>query len=205
MHHDFFAWVRLLLLIVLILAFVVWVNAVEPYIDQPEQQEPKEPIYIAQAVSITPDNETAPAPTALTLIEEEPTPATEPATIATEPPTEPIPTETWESLGIYELTAYCSCSACCGSFGEDRPTDQNGNPIVYTATGAIAQAGTTIAVDPSVIPYGSEIQIYGHTYIAQDTGGAIKGNRIDVYFADHQEALVFGRQWTEIFIKTTSA
>lgn len=116
-----------------------------------------------------------------------------------------IPTEYWKSLGVFELTAYCSCEKCCGQWAKNRPTDQYGNPIVYTATGAIAEAGTTIAVDPNVIPYGSEIQIDGHTYIAQDTGGAIKGNHIDIYFNDHQEALEFGRQQSEIFIKTTGA
>lgn len=115
------------------------------------------------------------------------------------------PTQTWTSLGTYELTAYCSCEKCCGKWAKNRPTDPNGNPIVYTSIGAIAKAGTTIAVDPTVIPYGSEIQIDGHTYIAQDNGGAIKGNRIDIYFDNHQEAIVFGRQTAEIFIKTTHA
>lgn len=206
MHHDFFAWVRLLLFFILILAFVLWGTYAESrfQIEQPEPKEPvqKEPIYIAQATphTITPtEAETAPVPTLRHPIEEI-TPATEPAHSPTEPPT-----ETWKSLGVYELTAYCSCEICCGEYARNRPIDEHGNPIVYTSIGAIAKAGTTIAVDPRVIPYGSEIQIDGHTYIAQDTGGAIKGNRIDVYFDSHREALVFGRQKAEIFIKTTSA
>lgn len=206
MHHDFFAWVRLLLFFILILAFVLWGTITESRfrMEQPEPEDPvrKEPIYIAQAtphtITLT-EAETAPVPTLRHPLEEI-TPATEPAHSPTEPPA-----ETWESLGTYELTAYCSCEICCGEFARNRPTDEHGNPIVYTSIGAVAKAGTTIAVDPRVIPYGSEIQIDGHTYIAQDTGGAIKGNRIDVYFDDHQEALVFGRQKAEIFIKTTHA
>ena len=206
MHHDFFAWVRLLLFFVLILAFVLWGTYAESrfQMEQPEpkEAEQKEPIHIAQAASyeiIPTEAEMATEPTSSNPAKEI-TPATEPTQNATEPPV-----EAWKSLGVYELTAYCSCEICCGKYALNRPTDENGNPIVYTSIGAIAKAGTTIAVDPRVIPYGSEIQIDGHTYIAQDTGGAIKGNRIDVYFDDHQDALVFGRQKAEIFIKTTGA
>ena len=192
MHSDYYGFIRALALVIFLLTIfalcAVRAQPAETHLEEPEPQPTERSKILA-----------------IRLEEEPPEPATIATEPPTEPPTEPIPTETWESLGIYELTAYCPCAACCDSFGENRPTDQNGNPIVYTATGAIANAGTTIAVDPSVIPYGSEIQIYGHTYIAQDTGGAIKGNRIDVYFNDHQEALVFGRQRTEIFIKTTRA
>ena len=53
MHDDFFAWVRLLLLIILILAFIIWVKTVGPYIEQPEQLDRKEPIYLAQATPHT--------------------------------------------------------------------------------------------------------------------------------------------------------
>lgn len=87
------------------------------------------------------------------------------------------------SLGEFELTAYCPCSKCCGIYA-------NG----YTSTGAKATAGHTIAVDPKVIPYGTTVIINGHEYVASDCGGAIKGNRIDVFFDTHEEALQFGRQ-----------
>lgn len=105
-----------------------------------------------------------------------------------------------ESLGEFKLTAYCSCEKCCGKWALNRPKDENGKDIVYGSTGAILVAGTSIAVDPSVIPYGSQVEINGHTYIAQDTGGAIKGNRIDVYFDNHQDALNFGVQYAEVFL-----
>lgn len=104
------------------------------------------------------------------------------------------------SLGYFILTAYCSCPECCGEYAYSRPLDEYGNPIVYTASGAVASAGTTIAVDPSVIPYGTSVIIDGHTYIAQDTGGAIVGNRIDVYFDNHEDAWNFGYQEAEVFV-----
>jgi 3D (Asp-Asp-Asp) domain-containing protein len=90
-------------------------------------------------------------------------------------------------------TAYCSCKICCGVYAENRP-----NGIVYTASGAVAKANHTIAVDTSVIPFGTQLKYGDVIYVAEDTGGAIKGNRIDIYFDDHSEALEWGRRTIEI-------
>jgi 3D (Asp-Asp-Asp) domain-containing protein len=120
----------------------------------------------------------------------------------TEVPTEtPEPTPEYISLGEFRLTAYCSCTKCCGKWGESRPLDAQGNPIVITASGARAVAGVTIAADTNVLPFGTKVYIDGHEYIVQDRGGAIKENRIDIYFDSHQEALNFGVQYKEVFIK----
>ena len=105
---------------------------------------------------------------------------------------EPEPEEpTLKSLGTFKLTAYCACSRCCGKCDG------------ITASGTIATAGRTIAVDPSKIPYGTEVVIYGHTYIAEDCGGAINGNKIDIFFNSHTEALNFGVRYAEVFVKET--
>ena len=100
------------------------------------------------------------------------------------------------SLGNFKLTAYCSCSLCCGKWANNRP-----NGIVYGAIGEELEEGYSIAVDPKVIPYRTEVVINGHTYKAQDCGGGIKGNEIDVYFEDHNDALEFGVQYAEVFLK----
>jgi 3D (Asp-Asp-Asp) domain-containing protein len=86
----------------------------------------------------------------------------------------------------FKVTAYCPCELCCGQYA-------NG----ITATGTVATAGRTIAVDPTVIPYGSEVILNGHTYIAEDCGGAIKGNKIDMFFDTHEEALQWGVRYIE--------
>lgn len=105
------------------------------------------------------------------------------------------------SLGEFKLTAYCSCEICCNKWALNRPRDENGNEIVYGAIGERLQEGYSIAVDPTVIPYRTEVIINGHTYKAQDCGGAIKGNRIDVYFSSHEDALEFGVKYAEVFVK----
>ena len=90
-------------------------------------------------------------------------------------------------------TAYCSCKSCCGIYAENRP-----NGVVYTASGAVAKANHTIAVDTSVIPFGTKVIINGNTYVAEDTGSAIKGNKIDIYFDNHSDALSWGKRTIEI-------
>lgn len=105
------------------------------------------------------------------------------------------------SLGEYKLTAYCSCERCCDHWATVRPLDENGKPIVYTANMSVAKQGVTVAADTDVLPFGTVLLIDDHEYIVQDRGGAIKGNRIDVYFESHEEALQFGVQYKEIFMK----
>ena len=93
-------------------------------------------------------------------------------------------------LGRFKLTAYCACSKCCGKWG------------AKTATGTVPTQGRTIAVDPKVIPYGSSVYIEGWgTYIAEDTGGGIKNNRIDVFFNSHTEAFNFGVRYADVYLE----
>ncbi len=59
-----------------------------------------------------------------------------------------------------------------------------------TSTGVTATTNRTIAVDPTQIPYGSKVVINGQVYVAEDCGGAIKHNCIDIYVATHQEGKI---------------
>ena len=105
------------------------------------------------------------------------------------------------SLGEFRLTAYCPCEICCDECAYNRPVDEYGNTIVYTASGRIAQEGYTVAADPDVLPYGTIIYIDGHEYEVQDCGGAITDNSIDIYFDTHEAACEFGLQYGEVLIK----
>lgn len=104
------------------------------------------------------------------------------------------------SLGNFKLTAYCSCEICCNNWALNRPIDENGNDIVYGAIGEELKEGYSIAVDPSVIAYNSKVIINNKVYVAQDCGGAIKGNRIDLYFSSHEDALNHGVKYAEVFL-----
>lgn len=98
---------------------------------------------------------------------------------------------------VYTMSAtgYDPCMICTGK--------TNG----VTASGIQAVKGV-VAVDPKVIPLGSRVYvetaggeyIYG-TAIAGDTGGAIKGNKIDLCFGSHEEALSFGRRTVNVYVE----
>lgn len=107
----------------------------------------------------------------------------------------------WKSLGEFKITAYCSCRKCCGVWAKNRPLDENGKEIVYTASGERAEAGKTIAVDTSVIPFGTEVKIGDTVYTAQDTGSAVKGNVIDIYFDSHEDAVKHGAKYLEVEVR----
>lgn len=86
-------------------------------------------------------------------------------------------------LGDFKLTHYCTglFDHICGT----------GDGI--TSTGAPIIAGQSIAVDPTVIPYGSQLYIEGYGYrVAEDCGGAIQGQHIDIAVDSHEQALAMG-------------
>lgn len=94
-----------------------------------------------------------------------------------------------KSLGTFRITHYCQCSICCGPWA-------NG----ITSTGVTATTNRTIAVDPTQIPYGSKVVINGQVYVAEDCGGAIKTNCIDIYVATHDEGESKGVYYTEVYL-----
>lgn len=98
------------------------------------------------------------------------------------------PTPTYTAMEIV-ATAYCPCVKCCGK--------SDG----ITATGVKAKANRTVAADPNILPYGTEILCGMGEFVVEDCGGAIKGNRIDFFFDSHEEAVNFGRQEFSIWVK----
>lgn len=101
---------------------------------------------------------------------------------------EPEPTPTYKEMTVI-ATAYCPCEKCCGK------TDG------ITATGVKAKENRTIAADPNILPYGTEILCGMGEFVVEDCGGSIKGNRVDFFFDNHEEALKFGRQEFTIWVK----
>jgi 3D (Asp-Asp-Asp) domain-containing protein len=81
-------------------------------------------------------------------------------------------------------TGYCNCRRCAGKWAGHA-----------TASGVMPRENHTIAVDPRLIPLGTVVEIDGRLYVAEDTGGAIKGKRIDVYYKSHRNASRHGVQF----------
>ena len=96
----------------------------------------------------------------------------------------------WRRVDVL-ATAYCPCRRCCGRYADG-----------VTAIGRNAYT-MGVAVDRKVIPLRSTVKIPGYgTVEADDVGGAIKRNRIDVRFATHAEARQWGRKKITIFFRT---
>ena len=94
-------------------------------------------------------------------------------------------------LGSFKLTHYCTenYAHICGT----------GDGV--TATGTQVTAGRTIAVDPTLVPYGSQVYIEGYGWrIAEDCGGSVKGNHIDIAVETHSQALSTGTNTGGVWI-----
>ena len=89
--------------------------------------------------------------------------------------------------GRYRVTAYCSCAKCCGK--------TNG----MTASGVKATSNHTVAA-PSTFAFGTQLEINGEVYTVEDRGGAIQGNRIDIYMDSHSQALAWGSRYVDVQI-----
>lgn len=91
---------------------------------------------------------------------------------------------------MVEATAYCGCPECCGKWS---------TPEAITASGRPAKQGYTIATDWEVFPKGTCLEVgrLGKRW-AFDTGSAIKGHKIDIFFDSHEEAKQFGRRTLEV-------
>jgi len=90
---------------------------------------------------------------------------------------------------IMEATAYtASCEGCSGITATGINLKENPNAKI-------------ISVDPTIIPLGSKVYVEGYgEAIAGDTGGAIKGNKIDVFIPSQQDAINFGVKQLKVTI-----
>lgn len=92
-------------------------------------------------------------------------------------------------LGNFKITHYCC---------------EKHKHICGTGTG-ITKMGTkvrpgVVSVDPNVIPLGSKVIINGKEYTAEDTGGWIKGNKIDMAVATHEQAKDLGVYYATVYL-----
>ena len=94
------------------------------------------------------------------------------------------------SLGTFKITWYCPCRKCSGKWDHQ------------TSSGAYATEGRTVAVDKRVIKEGTHLLINGHEYIAEDTGGGVRGNHVDIFNESHTVCLDLehGEKYWEVYV-----
>lgn len=106
---------------------------------------------------------------------------------------QPKQSEEWESIEM-RVTAYCPCPQCCGEYSDG-----------ITACGHEIQPGDTFVAADSRYSFYTEMLIPGYSNSRPvkvlDRGGAIKGNRLDVFFATHEEALEWGVQYLKVNVR----
>lgn len=89
-----------------------------------------------------------------------------------------------------EVTAYCGCEICCGSYSDG-----------ITASGYKIRSGDRLIAAPRPFQFGTKMFIPGYGMASvEDRGGAITKNRLDVYFDSHEKALEWGRQVLQVTI-----
>lgn len=149
----------------------------------------------AQAAEVVPTH----APIKAEVVQYNPPPAPMPEIIVEEP--------VRRLHGSCRITAYCACEICCGEWAKDRPLDENGNPIVYGASGQVLTPGVSVACS---LPYGTEIQIDGlpGTYVVEDRTAEwiqdkYNGMTVDIYMPTHEscyELLAGMPEWMDVYI-----
>jgi len=95
-------------------------------------------------------------------------------------------------IKIMRVTAYCSCEKCCGKYADG-----------ITASGHRISLGDKFIAAPKGFDFNTKIDVPGYSnepVPVLDRGGAIKGDRLDVYFDTHQEALNWGVKYLEVTI-----
>ena len=107
--------------------------------------------------------------------------------------------EAYEAIGAYQYIGECTVTYyCCEPYAHIC-----GDGDGLTATGLPVTPGV-VAVDPEVIPLGSTVIIDGQAYLAADTGGAVRGNHVDIAVATHQEAEALGTTTADVWVVPAS-
>lgn len=105
-----------------------------------------------------------------------------------------------KDVRTFRVTAYCSCKKCCGKWALNRPVDENGNEIVFGASGETLVSGISCA---SPLPFGTNIELSGYGTVTVEDRIAdwvvekYGENLIDIYFSDHEAARQWGLQTLE--------
>ena len=156
-------------------------------------------ILLGSAVTAQTEETDKPEPVEARVVQYDPPPEPMPEIIVEEPVRRPH--------GSCRITAYCACEICCGEWAENRPTDAEGNPIVYGASGNVLTPGVSVACS---LPYGTKLEIDGlpGTYVVEDRTAEwiqdkYNGMTVDIYMDSHDACydLLSGMpEWMDVYV-----
>ena len=159
-------------------------------------------ILLGSAVTAQTEESDKPEPVEARVVQYDPPPTPMPEVYISE-----VETTNSRLHGSCRITAFCACSVCCGEWANNRPLDENGDPIVYGASGKELTPGVSVACS---LPYGTEIQIDGlpGTYIVEDRTAEwiqdkYNGMTVDIYMPSHEacyELLAGKPEWMDVYI-----
>jgi 3D (Asp-Asp-Asp) domain-containing protein len=105
------------------------------------------------------------------------------------------PSGQWQTVRM-RVTAYCACKKCCGKFADG-----------ITACGHKIRQGDTFAAADKTYPFGTEMIVAGYNngkpIKVLDRGGAIRGNKLDVFFNSHKKAMQWGVKYIDVRVRRT--
>jgi 3D (Asp-Asp-Asp) domain-containing protein len=111
--------------------------------------------------------------------------------------------EQWKTVKM-KVTAYCPCEVCCEQWAKI-PVSSGKRK---TASGHTIHVGDNFVAAPRIYPFGTEMVIEGYAggkaVKVEDVGGAIKGNKLDIYFDSHKTALIWGVRYVDVKVKVSS-
>ena len=90
--------------------------------------------------------------------------------------------------GMFTITGYCSCDICCPSSVSN-----------LTYSGTEPQPEHTVSADINIFPIGARLMINDIIYTVEDIGSNVIENKIDIFYATHEEALAHGTTTEEVF------
>ena len=110
---------------------------------------------------------------------------------------EGAPADEWQIVRM-RVTAYCPCAKCCGRYADG-----------VTSCGHVIQPGDVFAAADRRYSFGTQMIVPGYNngraVEVLDRGGAIHGDRLDVFFHSHQEALNWGVRYLDVKIRPATS
>ena len=126
----------------------------------------------------------------------QPRPSSKPSNALDKSEQNPVQSDEWQTVRM-RVTAYCACESCCGEYADG-----------ITACGHEIGEGDAFAAADGRYSFGTEMVVAGYNngepIKVLDRGGAIRGDRLDLFFHTHEAALQWGVKYVDVEVRRGS-